>query len=261
MRYRCVISFGIRNIKCGSNRRALFVWGDSVEKFLYNDIAFQLEKQIRSNAFSEGQKLPSERFLAQQYGVSRNVIREALRTLSERGLVGIRTGKGAYVPMHRDEQIAERLGNAICNSTATLSEILEVREALELTIVEKSAVRSAAEDIRRLKKIYCAMERACSNPEHFVALDERFHIELAHTCGNSMFVLLTNVFYRVTDQKLFRISRLFPERIESAQTEHANIISSIEKHDAEAALENMRIHLRDVREDIEKMNEIVDENS
>lgn len=225
-----------------------------VEKFLYNDIAGQLEKQIRWNAFAADEKLPSERFLAQQYGVSRNVIREALRTLSERGLVEIRIGKGAYLSANRDEQIAARLGEAICNGTATLSEILEVREVLELTIVEKSALCSTAEDVRHLKKIFAAMEKSRSDPEHFVALDEQFHLELAPTCGNRLFVLLTNVFYHVTDQKLFSISRLFPERIESAQTEHKEIIRSIEMHDAEAARENMRIHLRDVSEDIERMN-------
>lgn len=227
-----------------------------MEKFLYNDIAVQLEKQIRSDVFTAGEKLPSERFLAQQYSVSRNVVREALRTLSERGLVEIRIGKGAYIPVHRDEQIAARLGDAICNGTATLSEILEVREALELTIVAKSAVCSTAEDVRQLKKIYASMEKSRSDPEYFVTLDEQFHIELAHTCGNSLFVLLTNVFYRVTDRKLFSISRLFPERIESAQEEHKKIIRSIERHDREAALENMRVHLRDVREDIEKIYNI-----
>jgi len=54
-----------------------------------------------------------------------------------------------------------------------------------------------------------------------------------------MFLLLTHVFCWVTDQKLFRISKLFPERIESAQTEHGNIISSIEKCDAASTLENI----------------------
>ena len=225
-----------------------------VEKFLYSDIAGQLERQIRRNAFTTDEKLPSERFLSQQYGVSRNVIREALRTLSERGLVEIRIGKGAYLSAHRDEQMAARLGDVICNGTATLSEILEVREALELTIVEKSAECSAAEGIERLKKIYAAMEKSRCDPEHFVALDEQFHLELATTCGNSLFVLLTNVFYHVTDQKLFSISRLFPERIESAQEEHKRIIRSIETHDGTAARENMKLHLRDVRDDIEKMN-------
>lgn len=225
-----------------------------MENFLYNDISAQLEKQIRSEAFAVGEKLPSERVLAQQYGVSRNVVREALRTLSEKGLVEIRMGKGTYIPAHRDEQIAARLGDAISNSTATLFEILEVREALELAIVAKSVARAGAEDVERLKRIYEAMEKARGNPERFVALDEKFHIGLAQSCGNSTFVLLTNVFYRLTDQRLFEISRLFPERIESAQTEHKKLIRSIEKHDSEAALATMRVHLRDIREDLSKMN-------
>lgn len=225
-----------------------------MENFLYNDISEQLEKQIRADVYAAGEKLPSERELAQQYGVSRNVVREALRTLSEKGLVDIRMGKGTYIPAHRDEQIAARLGDAICNSTTTLFEILEVRETLELAIVVKAADRAGPEDMERLKRTYAAMEKARSSPERFVALDEKFHIQLAQSCGNSTFVLLTNVFYRLTDQGLFAISRLFPSRIASAQEEHKNIIRSIEKHDSAAALETMRLHFKDIREDLSKMN-------
>lgn len=232
-----------------------------MEKFLYDDILTQLEEQIRSDAFGAGEKLPSERFLAQHYGVSRNVVREALRTLSERGLVEVRMGKGAYIPAHRDEQIAARLGDAICSSTATLSDILEVREALELAIVVKSAQRSTEADVKRLKQIYSALEKERGNPKRFAALDAQFHIALAQACGNSTFVMLTNVFYHVTDRKLFNLSLLFPERIESAQAEHRKIILGVEKHDAEAALATMHDHLRDIREYISKMNEAGMSNS
>ncbi|MEX2461547.1 MAG: GntR family transcriptional regulator [Paenibacillaceae bacterium] len=107
-----------------------------MKKLLYNEISDQIERKINEGIYSEGKKLPSERLLSDEYGVSRNVIREAVRLLSEKGLLEIKPGKGIYVISPNGEMITDAIKRVLQTKGATLHEMLEVREALETSVIK-----------------------------------------------------------------------------------------------------------------------------
>ena len=97
---------------------------------LSNDIAECLEKKVRS--MEVGEKLPSERKLAEELGVSRNMLRESLRALSDKGMIEILPGKGAYVSNKQEERLVDHLESILFDNQDNLQDIVEVRETLEM---------------------------------------------------------------------------------------------------------------------------------
>lgn len=221
--------------------------------FLYATISEQIEGKILDGSYTLGEKLPSERRMSEEFGVSRNVVREALRALSEKGLVNIHTGKGVFVTIPDDGLIANKLETAIISSKYSLLDVLEVRESIELSVIKKASKLATEENITSLKKIYAKMEECRKNATGFVANDIKFHSELAKCTKNRMYELLTNVFLKLVDEKIFMLSMIYPMRIESAQTEHKDIIDAIEAHDSQRASSVIRVHLEYIRKELTNM--------
>ena len=142
---------------------------------LYENISNEIILQIKTGILKEGSKL-SERSLAEKYGVSRTVIRDALKVLNEKGYVEIQPGKGHYVKLPSAHDIREKLGNVIANSTVPLNEIVEARIALEGAMVDLIVERVTAEDIAQLEAIYEQMSTVVKDREPYGELDKQFHI-------------------------------------------------------------------------------------
>ena len=96
---------------------------------------------------SVGEKLPSERTMVQEYGVSRNVLREALVLLGDRGLIEIRPGKGSYVTDKKNVRLVQHFERVLEEDRNSQMQVLEVRELLELAMFEKAALNATKEDI------------------------------------------------------------------------------------------------------------------
>lgn len=201
-------------------------------KVLYTNIVDDLENKIKTGELSDGAKLPSERVMAEKYSVSRNVVREAYKVLSEKGLVDIQMGKGAYVCIPKDNVLTTKLEEAITISkSSTLEEILEVREILETAVAKKAVSMATKENIRNLELIYDRMEQAIGDNSLFAEEDTNFHIELAKCTGNSTLVLLINTFNNISDKKLYKLNALYSNRFLKAQKEHKDIIEAIKDRD------------------------------
>lgn len=208
--------------------------------FLYNHIAQQLEKEIQG--LPEGTRLPSERDMAQKYGVSRNVLREAVRLLSEKGLLSSQPGRGIYVTNDSKGKFADRLEELLLHSDSGLAEMVEVRETLEMAIVEKAVLKATQQDVQDLMRLYQAMEGAREDVEGFNRLDREFHVRMAKCTQNSIFPILVNAFFQITDEKLFLLTELFPGRIASAQREHRRFVEAILNRDVQEGLAVARKH-------------------
>lgn len=204
-----------------------------MSNFLYNDISEQLEEKIHD--MPVGAKLPSERTMAEEFGVSRNVLREALRVLSEKGIIEIHSGRGAFVADKQNEKLVSQLESILFENVNSLSDIEEVREAVELAVFEKAVERATDEDIQILEEIYGELELSKENPKKYNSADIRFHIQVANSTHNSVFPVLISALYNLTDKKLFRITELYPTRVNSGQREHRAIIDAIKKRDVNAA--------------------------
>lgn len=207
---------------------------------IYDNISEQLEEKIRH--METGEKLFSERLMAQEYGVSRNMLRESLRVLSEKGLIEIRPGKGVYVANKQDEKFEQQMEAMLFDKENSLMDIVEVRETLEMAVCIKAVEKADEEDVLALEKIYERMEASRSNIAKFNKYDIKFHIQLAKSTKNNIFPMLIKTLYNLTDKKLFRITELYPSRVDSAQREHKGFIVAVQNRDYDMAKQVAKKH-------------------
>ena len=196
---------------------------------LSNDIAECLEKKVRS--MEVGEKLPSERKLAEELGVSRNMLRESLRALSDKGMIEILPGKGAYVSNKQEERLVDHLESILFDNQDNLQDIVEVRETLEMEVCLKAAKVADLTDIIDLEEIYEKMELYRTQVKIFNEYDMEFHLRIAKASHNSIYPSLLSALYNMSEKKLFKITELYPTRVDSAQKEHKALIEAIKEHD------------------------------
>jgi len=207
---------------------------------LVEEVSDQLAGAIRSGGLAMDGLLPSERHLAEQFGVSRPVVREATKRLELQGLVEVRQGVGIRVVdrLHAPVSAAARL--LLPDEGERLRQSLEVRSALEPEIARRVAERANEEEIAELTAIHARLEAA---PDLFSAMecDLAFHSELARLSGNEIFALMLD---SITD--LGRESRratMSEAGVGRAVKQHAAVLSAITSGDEKAAERAMRDHL------------------
>ncbi|GGP96793.1 FadR/GntR family transcriptional regulator [Streptosporangium pseudovulgare] len=149
---------------------------------LVDQVIDQLKEQITSNSWQMHAKIPTETVLAEQLGVGRNTVREAVRALTHAGLLECRQGDGTYV------RATSELSGAMQRRlrTAEQLEILEVRRALEVEAARLAATRRTDADIARIRSALAERERAWESggPEAFVEADLAFHIAVVEATHN-----------------------------------------------------------------------------
>lgn len=200
--------------------------------YLYADIYKKLEERIED--MSVGDKLPSERAMVKEYGVSRNVLREALVLLSERGRVEIRPGKGTYVINKQKASLVKRFGTVLAKDPESQMQILEVREVLELAMFEKAALNANDEDIKAMEEIYEQMEVNKSMRSGYANLDLKLHMQIAKATHNKIYSILVRTLYESSGQEIILVEDLFPEAMKSIHRDHKRIIEAIKKKDVKA---------------------------
>lgn len=193
---------------------------------LYTSISNEIETKIKTGIYSENEKLPSERILAENYGVSRTVIREALKVLNEKGLVKILTGRGNFISMPKEQDLIDKFETAIDNSGINQSDIIEAREIIEIAISKRLISRVVQDDIDKLKEIYEEMNDNFYNSEDYAKLDAKFHLQLANCTKNNVLRMITATLNNVTDRKV--LSNDIEVR-KNAHKEHYAIINAIEE--------------------------------
>lgn len=143
-----------------------------------------LRKAIESGELAVGVKLSSEATLAQQYGVSRSVIREALRSSTALGLTNTQTGKGTFV-------VADRVTSDLVLGQYSARSLMEARPHIEVPAAELAATRRTAAQLEELHAIVALMADE-DDPESWVKLDAAFHAGIARASGNSVFEHVVN---------------------------------------------------------------------
>ncbi len=210
---------------------------------LYQQIADQIRELIDCGAFDAGTRLPPERDLAQQLGVSRPSLREALIALDIEGRVEVRSGSGVYVSAARPGPTATRTA-AMGESP---SQLMEARSVIEGEVVILACARVTDELLVRLRELFKGMEAEIERRRARVDLDRQFHLTLAEMAGNAV---LTRLVRELFDERHSPISAKISSRFESTRTwkaalkEHENILKAVEAHDPIAAQAAMRAHLK-----------------
>ena len=209
---------------------------------LYERIADLLEERILSDGYEIEKKLPSEQALAEQYSVSRTVIREALKLLKERGLVDSRNGMGSYVTKPEAGNLADVIYRMAVLDKISYADIYDVRKILEI-----AACREAASSVRndQLAKMNAYLEklkdRSISVKERR-ELDYNFHAAIAEASGNRLLGIMVrttrNVFIAMIEKGIFTEGG-----IEDAILRHDRIMQALINHDPAAAEKAMQEHL------------------
>lgn len=221
-----------------------------MNNYLHTEIVNFVEEEIMNNKLKEGDKLPSERMLASQFQVSRNVVREGINILREKGLVTVHPGRGAFVTKPDPLMITATIGRIMQNYDTTIENVLEVREELELSIVGKAIKAANSNHIKELYMLYELMEKHKNDVNQFVKYDIQFHDTLAKSTGNTLFSILLNAFIEITNEILFTLTKMTPETMEIAQKQHLQLIEAMKQKDVHKGEEYMKAHMQVIRGDI-----------
>jgi GntR family transcriptional repressor for pyruvate dehydrogenase complex len=221
---------------------------------LHDRVAAELRQRIIEGELKTGDRLPTENELSQQFGVSRNVIREAVRSLSRDGLLDVRQGSGTFVIDHTFEALSEVLRLAISVGTANelFVQIADVREIVEPGIAALAARSADANDIAQLRAEVALMDAAMDNVEQFISADHRFHMCIALAAKNKFIVKLLEPIVGVLFAQRSKAFYLDNSPAE-AQAYHKRILACIENGDSPGARATMEAHLVRVREDLDAL--------
>ncbi|ANH95227.1 GntR family transcriptional regulator [Streptomyces sp. SAT1] len=192
-----------------------------------------LRGAIERGAYAVGDKLPSEAELCRTLGVSRPVLREALRALQTMGLTVSRTGRGTFV-------VARSVEDPTFGDYAA-SDLMEVRRHIEIPVAGYAARRRTPEDVERLTGLLERMERE-TDTTAWVALDTLFHLSVAQAARNPVF---RRVIEEIRDA-LARQSAFLNElggRREHSDREHRALVEALAEGSEEAAVRAMSHHL------------------
>ena len=156
--------------------------GTSVTKAnLSSQIANQLEELILSQELKAGERLPGEIELAEQFGTSRNILREALTSLKERGLVTVRNGSGVYVAQPDARILGNVVNRLVAVGSASIQEVYELRVALEVQSSGLAAVNATDEDLQSLDELIRLMEQDYRNT--IITFTEHSLLQLIIACS------------------------------------------------------------------------------
>ncbi len=225
-----------------------------------NLIADALRKRIANGEFeSNGQKLPSEQRLAEEYAVGRSSVREALRTLQAEHAIQIEKGRGSFV-LSPSAQTKE-VGKWYKAKKDTLSDLLDVRLSLETLAIKKCIANATEKDILQLKSINNTFKTnaGISDYDMLRRLDESFHSSIVEISDISV---LSEI-YRLFEQEYaeYRVKGfIFTKHIENAARGHELIIAAVESHDEDLAIKATKDHIFEVYEDVNKILTILEES-
>lgn len=217
---------------------------------LYRQIADQLAELIRRGEFKPGDRLPSERDLSQQFGVSRASVREALIALEIDGLIDVRVGLGVFV----NAAPAARSQSAALAEPGPF-EVLAARGIVEGETAALAAREGSAEDHARIRQTLEQMADEMRATGGALHADELFHLRIAEASGNGALVHLVRQLWAFRYSAMFRkLDEHFDTRARHAQAidEHRRIVEAIERRDADTARAALAAHLQSVRAALER---------
>jgi GntR family transcriptional repressor for pyruvate dehydrogenase complex len=216
---------------------------------LASQIISELEAQILSNRLPPGAKLPPERELARQFGVSRTVVREAVTALCAKSWLEAAVGGGAVVRVPSTGHITQSVGLMLRAGDRHVphAQVLEVRRMLEIEIAGFAALRRTAVDLARLETLLAQMSELVGtrDEEQLEALmknDVSFHEALALSAHNPLFPILLEPIAEIL-LAVRRLGMRLPESHHHALKFHGAILQAVQAGDAEAARDAMRAHL------------------
>ena len=216
---------------------------------LSEQVVEQLQELVVARQLHSGDRLPGERELCQQFGVSRTVIRQATTILAQRGILNVEPGRGTFVSLPDQAHIALAIELYARARNIAQKSVVQVRRALEPEIAAVAAEHVRPEQIERLERYVAIMDDNLHDTNAYIAADQEYHATLAEATGNELFSALTNVVVNLaqsTRRKMFDVIGA-PFR---GQEYHKLILQRLRERDSEGARSAMFQHLQQVDRDV-----------
>jgi GntR family transcriptional repressor for pyruvate dehydrogenase complex len=211
------------------------------EPRLSDKVADMMLETILSKRLQVGDRLPSERELGEQFGVSRTVVREAVRALVAKGVIEVRSGSGLRVAAVDASAVSESMSLFLRGGTLDFENVHEVRRFLEVHIAGLAAERAVPEDVAALETVHHRMEAESGDVEAAALDDLEFHRAIARATHNDLYLVLMDSIGRSLID--IRRDNLGSGSAPMTLQQHARVLDRIAAHDAEGAREAMAAHL------------------
>jgi len=209
------------------------------------EIVSQIEHAIFEGELKRGDRLESERELAERFGVSRITVRDALRVLEARGLVLVKVGAsgGAFVTETNADQVAESISTMILLRRMTLSGLAEARTVVETATCEFAAERADAAAIKRIEQTVEKGRSVVREQAPHTEASMDFHVAVADAANNELLSATVAAYRDLLVQTLHDMRDVRSAKM--TQKAHEEILDAIRAHDPDAARKLMLEHLRD----------------
>lgn len=214
---------------------------------VYEQVVARLQRLILDGQLRPGDRLPTERELAEQLGVSRSSVRDAIRVLQLMGLVEPRQGEGTLVRDLNPDAVVHPLASLLVRSQSLLHDLLDVRKMIEPHLAARAARYATEEELARLRAIVQRQQARAQRGELAVEEDSEFHYTIATASRNQVILRILDVL-----MDLLRTSRerslQVPGRLQRSLEGHRRILAAIQRRDPVAAEAAMRRHLEEIEE-------------
>ena len=219
---------------------------------LYEEIASIIKESILTKQHNPGDVLPSEGALSEQFGVSRNVIREAFRSLQSRGFLEIRRGKngGAYILDLKQTTITENLTDLIRTETVNIDHLSRARSFLEPEVVRLASLNASPNQLDAIEHLLKKFD-GTTDGEEKIRLNCEFHRLIGRSCGNSFFSILIDVLMDFTERFVLKLNPF--RKVLHRQDEHQIIFEAIKNGDHESAEALARKHVDHMGQEIKRL--------
>lgn len=216
----------------------------------YKVVYEAIEKEIVSGRLKEGDQLPTETELAEQFGVNRSTVREGIRLLEQSGLVRREAGRRLHVSLPHYAELAPRFSRAMIMQRVTFRELWEVSMALEPMAAEGAAQRIDDAQIARIEENIAGTRRALARNESIIQWDLEFHLLIAEAAANKALLLSrepTSILFYPTLRRLFTHASNKGVAERRLLQAHEYILDALKARDADTAREWMRKHIIDFK--------------
>lgn len=222
---------------------------------LNEQIAEDIKNKIIGGELAPGNRLRGEFELADEYGVSRFTIREAMSKLASMGLVTIKHGIGMFVNEISPESYMKPLLPMILLSSNDIRVICEVRLPIEDQAVRLFCERASDKDLEELEKLYNDMAEALNSgdDEKYSSLDVDFHLRIAKAAGNEILYQMLNMLHDLLKNQMMEVYEL-PDARQRSIDRHDSLLRALKDRNAEIACAVMKQHIKDSLEHVDELN-------
>ncbi|MCC7319629.1 MAG: FadR family transcriptional regulator [Rubellimicrobium sp.] len=218
---------------------------------LHETVQESLRGFIAENDLKPGEALPPETELAHQLGISRNSVREAIKSLESLGILETRRGIGVFVKEFSFQPLLDNLAYGLGSGLRDIEELREIRRVLETGLIGRTVAMIPEADLAELREITARMHRRALKGESFAEEDQQFHHLLFRCQNNRMLTSLLEVFWRAF-YKVSDFANLANSDPLATWQDHHDIVEAVARRDAEAARARLDRHYDGIMQVIDR---------